>query len=118
MPPVADSLTTMPRTQTIAPDQPLPSRKAIRQWLLALSKPDTGHALALLGLDYCLLGVALAGTVWLPWLPWLPWLAGKLLAGKLLAGAAAGFMSRVLISNRWRCCWPAVCGCRFCLGAR
>jgi acyl-lipid omega-6 desaturase (Delta-12 desaturase) len=65
----------------LAPHQPLPHRKIIRQWLLPLSDRRTGRALGLLALDLVLLSGALAGTVLL-----------AALWAKLLCGVAAGFV--------------------------
>lgn len=65
----------------ISPDQTMPHRKVMRQWLEPLVSRTTVFALVLLVLDYALLLAALAGTVWLD--AW--WL-------KLLCGMAAGFV--------------------------
>jgi omega-6 fatty acid desaturase (delta-12 desaturase) len=71
-----------PTVQPIPPDQPLPHRKVIRQWLLPLSARSTPRALILLALDDLLYAAALAGVVFAgpPW-------------AKLLCGLAAGFMT-------------------------
>lgn len=65
----------------VAPNEPLPHRKVLREWLAPLSTRTTARALGLLVLDYALLIAALAATVLLA-----PWWA------KLLAGMAAGFV--------------------------
>src|SRR6478672_5506215 len=49
--------------QSIAPHEPLPHRKVIREWLIPLSKRITAYPIALLVLDYSLLLAALAGVV-------------------------------------------------------
>jgi omega-6 fatty acid desaturase (delta-12 desaturase) len=65
----------------IPPQEPLPHRKTLRQWLIPLSERTTGRAVALLVLDYVLLLAALAGTLLM-----VSWWA------KLLCGLAAGFV--------------------------
>ena len=45
--------------QPIAPHEPLPHRKVIREWLTPLSKRITAYPIALLVLDYSLF--------WPPW---------------------------------------------------
>src|SRR5947207_3141777 len=73
--------------QSIAPHEPLPHRKVIREWLTPLSKRTTAYPIALLVLDYSLLLAALAGVV----------LFAPLWA-KLLSGLAAGVaISRLFI---------------------
>jgi omega-6 fatty acid desaturase (delta-12 desaturase) len=70
-----------------------PSRKTIRSWLLPLSQRNTAYALALVALDLCLFGAALALTV----------AAGHPLL-KLLAGMAAGFfIGRLFILGHDAC---------------
>ena len=65
----------------IAPDQPLPHRKTIRQWLIPLAKRTTLRPIALLLLDYVLLLAMLSATVLVT-----HWWA------KTLWGMAAGFI--------------------------
>ncbi len=67
--------------QPIAPGQPLPHRKIIREWLLPLAQRTVRHALLLLALDFSLWLALLAGTVYFE-----AWWA------KLLCGLAAGFV--------------------------
>ena len=67
--------------QPIAPGQPLPHRKVIREWLIPLAQRTTWHAFLLLALDYGLWFALIAGTVYFD-----AWWA------KLLCGMAAGFV--------------------------
>ena len=67
--------------QPLAPEQPLPHRKIIREWLLPLSERTVRHAIGLMALDFSLWFGLLAGTVYFD--AW--WL-------KLLCGLAAGFV--------------------------
>ena len=77
---------TFPRPPSVVQPVPahvaLPHRKVLRSWLVPLSQRSTSRALALLGLDYALLTLLLAGVVQLEpvWL-------------KLLCGLAAGFVT-------------------------
>ena len=66
--------------QPIAPDQPMPHRKEIREWLVPLSERVTVRAILLLCLDYLIWAAFLLGTVWFE-----PWWA------KLLCALAMGF---------------------------
>lgn len=65
----------------VPPTAPLPHRREIRGWLLALATRRTGWPVLLLAFDWLLLAAALAGVLLVPPL----WL-------KLLCGAAAGFV--------------------------
>ena len=67
--------------QPIAPGQPLPHRKIIREWLVPLTERTVRHALFLLALDYSLWLCLMAGTVYFD----SAW-------AKLLCGLAAGFV--------------------------
>ncbi len=79
--------------QSIAPHEPLPHRKVIREWLIPLSKRITAYPIALLVLDYSLLLAALAGVV----------LFAPVWA-KLLSGLAAGVaISRLFIIGHDAC---------------
>jgi omega-6 fatty acid desaturase (delta-12 desaturase) len=71
-----------PNLTPIAPQDALPHRKIIRQWLLPLSGRTTLYAIVLLAFDYALLLSALTGAAMLESI----WL-------KLLCGCAAGFMT-------------------------
>jgi omega-6 fatty acid desaturase (delta-12 desaturase) len=68
-------------TQPIAPDQPLPHRKVIREWLIPLSQRNTLKAFVLLAFDYALWLSLIVGTVYFQ-----AWWA------KVLCGLAAGFV--------------------------
>ncbi len=67
--------------QPIAPGQPLPHRKVIREWLRPLSERTTLRAFVLLALDYALFLALVAAAVMLQ----AAW-------AKLLCGLAAGFV--------------------------
>jgi len=77
----------------VAPDAPMPHRKVIRSWLIALSQRVTLYPILLLIFDYTLLFAALAGTVF-----YTHW------AAKLGCGLAAGFMiGRIFIIGHDAC---------------
>ena len=65
----------------IPPDQDMPHRKIIREWLKPLSDRSTLRAFVLLLVDTALFMGLVAGTVWVESV----WL-------KLLCGSAAGFV--------------------------
>ena len=67
--------------QPIAPGQPLPHRKVIREWLIPLAQRTVWHAFVLLAIDFALWFALIAGTVYLE-----AWWA------KALCGLAAGFV--------------------------
>ena len=52
-----------PTEQPIAPHEPMPHRKVIREWLVPLSEQTTVKALALLVVDLCIWAALLLGTV-------------------------------------------------------
>ncbi len=70
-----------PHDQPISPEQEMPHRKYIRQWLAPLAQRTHWHAYALLSLDYVLFGALIVGAV--AFQAW--WL-------QLLCGLAAGFV--------------------------
>ena len=70
-----------PTEQPIAPHEPMPHRKVIREWLVPLSEQTTVKALVLLVIDLCIWAALMFGTVALD-----AWWA------KLLCAVAAGFM--------------------------
>ena len=77
----------------IAPGEPLPHRKIIREWLIPLSQRTTARAFVLLVLDYAIWTAFLAGAVLIDafW-------------AKLLCGLAAGFwIGRLFIIGHDAC---------------
>lgn len=53
-----------PTLQPISPHAPMPHRKIIRSWLEPIVARSTPRAIALVILDFCLFGLALAATIW------------------------------------------------------
>jgi omega-6 fatty acid desaturase (delta-12 desaturase) len=80
---VAPALSTVnpPVPRPVPPDAPMPHRKVIRTWLIALGERSTRRSLALLAFDYELLTACLAGAVLFKPL----WLT-------LICGSAAGLV--------------------------
>ena len=67
--------------QPIAPGQPLPHRKVIREWLIPLAQRTVWHAFFFLAIDFSLWFGLIAGTVYFE-----AWWA------KVLCGLVAGFV--------------------------
>jgi acyl-lipid omega-6 desaturase (Delta-12 desaturase) len=74
-------MNSIPSTQPIAPNEPMPHRKIMREWLTPLSGRTTALAIVLLVVDYVMWAALLAGTILFD-----AWWA------KLLCGMTAGFV--------------------------
>jgi omega-6 fatty acid desaturase (delta-12 desaturase) len=84
----------------------LPHRKVIRGWLLPLGQRSSGRALALLALDYSLLGLLLAGVIFFdsPWVGAACGVAAGLVIGRLFVIGHDGCHQSLTPSrklNRW-----------------
>lgn len=90
----------------VEPNQPLPHRKTMRTWLLPLSGRSSARALFLLTMDYALLLLFLAGSVWLTawWAQLASGLAAGLVIGRLFIIGHDGCHQSLTVHrglNRW-----------------